>query len=125
LYAGPVIIVTTPESIERDPTRAGDLRRAGAELEPIHGGDLAAAFERLGQREIVSVVLEGGVELQTAAWKSGLVDGVHLYVAPAALGDGSVPWLDTETLSIAALADRLVTPLGSDVFMEGYVHGID
>ena len=125
LDAGPVIIVTTPESIESDPRRAGDLTRAGAELEPISGGDLAAAFERLGQREIVSVVLEGGVELQTAAWKGGLVDAVHLYVAPTALGDGSVTWLDTDTLSIAALADRLVTPLGPDVFMEGYVHGID
>lgn len=125
LAAGPVIIITTPESIASDRRRAENLIRAGAELEPINRGDLAAAFERLGQREIVSVVLEGGVELQAAAWKAGLVDAVHLYVAPAALGDGSVMWLDTETLSIAALSDRSVTPLGPDVFMEGYVHGID
>lgn len=125
LDAGPVIIVTAPENIERDPRRAGELQRAGAELEPINRGDLTAAFERLGRREIVSVVLEGGVELQAAAWKAGLVDAVHLYVAPTPLGEASVAWLDTGMLSIAALADRHVTPLGPDVFMEGYVHGID
>ena len=125
LNTGPVIIVTTPESIKKDPRRAEDLQHAGAELEPINTGDLTAAFERLGQREIVFVVLEGGVELQAAAWKAGLVDAVHLYVAPTPLGNDSVSWLDTDTLSIAALADRRVMPLGPDVFMEGYVHGID
>ena len=56
---------------------------------------------------------------------TGLVDAVHLYVAPMTLGDDAVAWLDRETMSIAGLFDRCVTPLGPDVFMEGYVHGID
>jgi hypothetical protein len=50
---------------------------------------------------------------------------VHLYVAPIVLGDEAVAWLDSEMLSIASLLERHVTPLGADVFMEGYVHGID
>jgi diaminohydroxyphosphoribosylaminopyrimidine deaminase / 5-amino-6-(5-phosphoribosylamino)uracil reductase len=125
LDAGPVIIVTTPESIERNRTRARDLEQAGAELEPIISGALIDAFTRLGDRQIVSLVLEGGVELQAAAWRAGLVDAVHLYVAPMTLGNEAVAWFDADTLSIASLIDRRVTPLGPDVFMEGYVHGID
>ena len=48
-----------------------------------------------------------------------------MYVAPMILGEDAVSWLDTDLLSIASLADRRVMPLGPDVFMEGYVHGID
>jgi diaminohydroxyphosphoribosylaminopyrimidine deaminase/5-amino-6-(5-phosphoribosylamino)uracil reductase len=125
LDAGPVIIVTTPEIIESNRVRASDLERAGAELEPISRGDLVGAFEQLGSRQITSLVLEGGVVLQAAVWKAGLVDAVHLYVAPMTLGSEALPWLDADTISIASLVDRRVTPLGPDVFMEGYVHGID
>src|SRR5688572_2432104 len=125
LDAGPVIIVTTPESIDRNRVRADELQRAGAELEPIRSGTLPEAFARLGDRQMMSLILEGGVGIQTTAWKAGLIDAVHLYIAPMALGDAGVSWLDADTVSIAALIDRRVTPLGPDVFMEGYVHGID
>src|SRR5918994_1646536 len=125
LDAGPVIIVATTDSIERNRGRAADLARAGADLEPINNGALPDAFRRLAEREIMSLILEGGVELQAAAWKAGLVDAVHLYVAPITLGDEALSWLDVDTVSVAALVDRHVTPLGPDVFMEGYVHRID
>lgn len=123
--AGPVIIVTTPETIANSPERARALEEAGAELEPITTGDLPEAFTRLAARQIVSVVLEGGVGLHAAAWKAGLVDAVHLYIAPVTLGAGGVPWLDLDTVSMASLADRRVTQIGLDVFMEGHVHRID
>ena len=125
LDAGPVIIVTTPESIDRDPARARELQEAGAEMEPVGGGELAGAFTRLGDRQIMSIVLEGGLALHAAAWSAGLVDAVHLYIGPQPLGDEGLQWLDADTISIASLADRRVMPLGPDVFMEGYVHRID
>ena len=125
LDAGPVIIVTTPEGIEQHPRRAAELKQAGAELEPITGGGIAETFSRLADRQIVSILVEGGVALQTAVWNAGLVDAVHLYLAPMMLGAQAISWLDAETMSIAALIERQVTPLGPDVFMEGYVHGID
>jgi diaminohydroxyphosphoribosylaminopyrimidine deaminase / 5-amino-6-(5-phosphoribosylamino)uracil reductase len=125
LETGPVIIVTTPEEIADHSERVRELERAGAELEPIKDGKLTEAFERLGCRDITSVVLEGGAALHAAAWKAGLVDAVHLYLAPVNLGIEGVPWLDVETLSLASLADRRVTPVGNDVFIEGYVHRID
>ena len=125
LDAGPVIIVTTPETIANAPAAALALERAGAELEPIEGGELGEVLRRLAHRAITSVVLEGGVTLHAAAWKAGLVDAVHVYVAPLTLGTGCVSWLDVDMLSIPRLVNRSVTPLGIDVLMEGYVHGID
>jgi diaminohydroxyphosphoribosylaminopyrimidine deaminase/5-amino-6-(5-phosphoribosylamino)uracil reductase len=125
LGAGPVIIVTTPESIASNPERARDLERAGATLEPIDRGTLIGALTRLGERQIVSLVLEGGVVLQTSAWTAGVVDAVHLYVAPITIGALGVPWIDVETVSVASLAERRTMVLGPDIFMEGYVHRID
>jgi diaminohydroxyphosphoribosylaminopyrimidine deaminase / 5-amino-6-(5-phosphoribosylamino)uracil reductase len=125
LEAGPVIIITTPDDIAMNPGRAKDLTQAGADLEPITDGTLTGALGRLGERQIMSMVLEGGATLQSAAWKAGVVDAVHLYVAPVTIGSSGVPWLDVNTLSVASLADRRTITLGPDVFMEGYVHRID
>ena len=125
LAAGPVIIVTTPESIARNAERARQLSAAGAEVVPITGGSLTDALAHLGQRQIMSLILEGGTALQSAAWSLGLVDAVHLYVAPVSLGAEAVAWLDPSVVPVAALADRRTTPLGPDMFMEGYVYGID
>jgi diaminohydroxyphosphoribosylaminopyrimidine deaminase/5-amino-6-(5-phosphoribosylamino)uracil reductase len=125
LEAGPVIIVTTPGSIAANPQRAGDLARAGAQLEPITGGALPDAFARLAGRDITSLVLEGGTTLHTAAWNAGIVDAVHLYVAPVTIGEAGVPWIDRGIVSVASLADSRSVQLGPDVFMEGYVHRID
>jgi len=125
LEAGPVIIITTPESIAARSERARELEERGAQLEPIGDGALSGAFERLAERQIVSLLLEGGATLQAAAWKAGLVDAVHLYVAPVTLGAGGVPWLEIDRVSLASLADRRTISLGPDVFTEGYVHGID
>jgi diaminohydroxyphosphoribosylaminopyrimidine deaminase/5-amino-6-(5-phosphoribosylamino)uracil reductase len=125
LETGPLIIVTTPESVASNAPRARELESAGAELQPIPNGDLRRAFDMLGRRQVMSLVLEGGVTLQAAAWRAGLVDAVHLYIAPVSLGPRGVPWLDTSTLSVAALEDRRVMPCGRDVFMEGYVHRVD
>jgi diaminohydroxyphosphoribosylaminopyrimidine deaminase/5-amino-6-(5-phosphoribosylamino)uracil reductase len=125
LSLGPVIIISTPENLEIAPDRARALEAAGAEIQAIEGGDFAGALRRLAARDVVSLILEGGPALQQSAWDAGLVDAVHLYVAPRLLGPQGVAWLDSGQLSVAALAERQTVPLGPDVFMEGYVHGID
>lgn len=125
LEAGPVIIVTTPETLAGYPGRVRELEQAGAQIEPISQGDLGAAFRRLGERQLLSLLLEGGPTLHKAALAAGLVDAVHLYIAPTTLGSQGVRWLEPDELRIAMLEDRGVMPLGPDVFMEGYVHRID
>jgi diaminohydroxyphosphoribosylaminopyrimidine deaminase/5-amino-6-(5-phosphoribosylamino)uracil reductase len=122
---GPVMVVTTPAAIAEHGDRARAIERAGGELLPIETGALLDALTALASREVTSVIVEGGPTLQRAAWSSGVVDALHLYIAPFQLGSLGVPWLDTETLSLTAFPDRTVTPLGPDVLIEGYVHRVD
>lgn len=122
---GPVMVITTSAAVAENRGRAAALEHAGAELLRIDTGALADAIAALASREIISVVLEGGPTLQRAAWRADLVDAVHLYIAPIQLGSNGVPWLETDILSLDALADRQVTQLGPDLLIEGYVHRID
>ena len=127
LGAGPVIIVTTPESdCETVPNAPATLETAGAELEPITTWGAGRSVQRGSAIARSSrSCSKAGSALQAAAWKAGLVDAVHLYVAPVTLGPAGCRGWTSDTVSIASLADRRVMPLGPDVFMEGYVHGID
>src|SRR5687767_4544346 len=50
LEAGPIIIMSTPQGIDGNTSRAADLERAGAEVEPINNGSIGDAFHRLGDR---------------------------------------------------------------------------
>jgi diaminohydroxyphosphoribosylaminopyrimidine deaminase/5-amino-6-(5-phosphoribosylamino)uracil reductase len=120
--AGPVIIVTTAESAARADVR-GPLESRGAQIEVAEGGTLRAALQRLVERQIESLLLEGGAELYAAAWDEGLVDYVRLYVTPHALGANGVPLLPDRAFSSADLRDPRIVPLGPDVLIEGYVHG--
>jgi diaminohydroxyphosphoribosylaminopyrimidine deaminase/5-amino-6-(5-phosphoribosylamino)uracil reductase len=120
--AGPVVIVTTPASMASQPDRVRALEAVGARLEPIADGELRTAFARLARLEVTSVLLEGGAQLHRAAWEAGLVDAVHLYIAPVTLDSDGVPWLDAHTFSTSALTDRRIRACGPDIFVEGYVH---
>jgi len=121
LDAGPVIIVTTSAAADRAELRE-PLEARGAEIEVTDNGALDQALRRLGQREIGSLLLEGGAELHAAAWDAGLVDAVWLYVTPHVLGAEGVALLPGRTFSVADLRDRRVEPLGPDVMIEGHVH---
>jgi diaminohydroxyphosphoribosylaminopyrimidine deaminase / 5-amino-6-(5-phosphoribosylamino)uracil reductase len=72
----------------------------------------------LGDRDVRTVLLEGGPTLAGAFWSAGCVDELLVYVAPVLLGagPGAVPDLGISTLDDAArlrLVD--VTRLGPDV----------
>jgi diaminohydroxyphosphoribosylaminopyrimidine deaminase/5-amino-6-(5-phosphoribosylamino)uracil reductase len=119
--AGPVIIVTTAAAARAQ--RRTALEARGAQIEVAADHTLRAALERLAARQIESLLLEGGAAVHAAAWDEGVVDYVRLYITPHVLGVHAVPWLPDRSFSSADLRDRRVTPLGSDVLIEGYVHG--
>jgi diaminohydroxyphosphoribosylaminopyrimidine deaminase/5-amino-6-(5-phosphoribosylamino)uracil reductase len=122
LEAGPVIIVTSVETLESAVEQGEALRRAGATLLPA-GTGVTSALQALAALDIQSVLLEGGAALHAAAWDEGAVDFVQLYVAPQPLGAAGVPLLGGRPFSSAALHHRHVDVLGPDVLIEGYVHG--
>jgi diaminohydroxyphosphoribosylaminopyrimidine deaminase/5-amino-6-(5-phosphoribosylamino)uracil reductase len=119
--ASPVIIVTTADAAGRDDLRK-PLEEAGAEIEVARDGTFRAALERLAERDIGSLMLEGGAALHCAAWDEGLVDFVSVYVTPHVLGEAGVDLLPGRSFSTATLHDRKVMSLGPDVLIEGYVH---
>jgi diaminohydroxyphosphoribosylaminopyrimidine deaminase/5-amino-6-(5-phosphoribosylamino)uracil reductase len=55
--------------------------------------DLSQVMRKLGEMEIISVLIEGGANVNWVALEAGLVDKVFLYYAPKILaGTGSVPF---------------------------------
>jgi diaminohydroxyphosphoribosylaminopyrimidine deaminase/5-amino-6-(5-phosphoribosylamino)uracil reductase len=134
LEAGPVIIMSTEPAIRAAPDRARALRHAGARIEAIDTqGDgpaaatvpLAAAFCRLADAGVTSMIVEGGASFHRAVWTAGLVDRVQVFVSPRAVGDTGVPWLPYELLALSGLTEMTAVPVGDDVLIEAYVHRTD
>jgi len=76
--------------------RATALQSAGVAVERIarQGGrlDLNAVLAAVAARQILSLLLECGSELNGTFLAQNLVDKVVLFHAPAALGDGAIPF---------------------------------
>jgi diaminohydroxyphosphoribosylaminopyrimidine deaminase / 5-amino-6-(5-phosphoribosylamino)uracil reductase len=130
LAAGPVIIMSTAAAARAAPSRARSLADAGARLEFLetdvdNAGWTRAAVHRLLALDITCLLVEGGPALHRAVWQSGVVDCVQVFVTPAVLGSGSVPWLPADELSLAALQPLSPRPIGEDILMEAYVHRVD
>ena len=85
--------------------------------------DLAALMKALAERQISSVLIEGGGELNESALKSGIVNHVCAYIAPKLMGgrDAKTPvsgqGADCPD-NAARLYNRSITLLGEDILME-------
>ena len=95
---------------------------AGADGRP----DLQAICRRLGEREISSVMIEGGAMVNWAALASGTADKVFFYYSPKILaGTGSVPFAagaGFRKMSEAAHLKWLrLHRFGEDFAVEGYL----
>lgn len=84
--------------------------------------DLGGAMQQLREREICSVLCEGGPRLASALISAGLVDRVYWAIAPRLLAnDAAVPVLsgsDLATLPANLQFDRMER-LGEDVLLSG------
>ena len=122
LASGPVVVLTVESASALHRERLARLADAGAEVEQVDaGGFLRDAFERLAERRVTSLVLEGGRLVHEAAWEAGLVDRVQVFVAPVEVGASGVAWMDRDAVfgAVDALAVRVCGP---DVLMEADVH---
>jgi len=104
------------------------LQRRGIEVVvlPLLRGrvSLPALMRELGKREITSLLVEGGAEINAAMLKAKLVQRVRLYVAPSLLGGrdatgmigGRSPGRLTAALTLKHVRTR---SLGRDLVVEG------
>jgi diaminohydroxyphosphoribosylaminopyrimidine deaminase/5-amino-6-(5-phosphoribosylamino)uracil reductase len=87
--------------------------------------DLKALLEKLGQRQITSILVEGGGILIGSLFDQHLVDKVIAFIAPIIIGGeakSAVAGYGIDKLRDAQRLDHLkVTPIGRDVMISGYV----
>ena len=87
--------------------------------------DLSALMDRLGERSVTSVLLEGGSTVMGAMLRERLIDKVYIFKAPKLLGGGdgipmaSGPGVRTMAESIG-IRQLKIRRFGEDVLFEGY-----
>lgn len=89
--------------------------------------DLRAVLRELGRREILSVILEAGSELNGAMLDADLVDKMILFYAPRLLGQVTVPVARRRSRPIAKipmLQHLSLHRFGPDFRVEGYFHDV-
>ncbi len=106
------------------------LREAGAEVIIVKAAqgrvDLKDLVKKLGKRDIMSVLIEGGAEVNASAIKSGIVDKVVLFVAPLLMTGtdslcsigGISPARLNRAIRLTGVTSRFV---GQDLMIEGYI----
>ena len=89
--------------------KARSLAAVGAEILrlPAAGGrvDPGALLDRLGEKGITSVLVEGGGELAAGLLRAGLADEICLFTAPLLIGGDGIPMI--ESLGVASLEQAL------------------
>lgn len=91
------------------------------------GDDLPGLLRRLGERGVLSLLVEGGARVLGSFFDAGLVDRVYAYLNPSVIGGGAAPaavaGLGAGTLDGRTRLDRVVTErLGDDILVTGDVH---
>ena len=123
---GPVMVAVANAPEER----TAGLCAAGAQVVPVPSEDgtvdLQALLSALGEREITSVMVEGGGRLVGSLFDLGLIDKVIAYIAPVVLGGRESPTpvagAGAATMEEAMRLMRTrVEVIGEDVVMTGYV----
>jgi diaminohydroxyphosphoribosylaminopyrimidine deaminase/5-amino-6-(5-phosphoribosylamino)uracil reductase len=106
------------------------LQAAGAEVLLVKSAqgrvDLRDLMKKLGKRDIMSVLIEGGAEINASALKAGLVDKVVMFLAPLLMTGtnslcsigGSSPARLSQALKLQEVTARFI---GMDLMVEGYI----
>ena len=124
--AGTLIAVTERAPLEKIEA----FKSAGADVLIIQEGEgrvcLSALMRELARREITSVLIEGGGEINAAALQAGIVDKLMFFVAPKLIGGkdapGPIGGVGIGRLAEAfELRDVKTTQIGADFLIEGYL----
>lgn len=128
--AGDVLVFTSEDA---SPAKRREFEARGVEVEsvPEHGGKLALrkVLERLAERQITSLLVEAGAQVNASLLDTGLVDKVFLFYAPKFLGgDKSVPLLSEsrgEALRTDIKLERhRLHRFGPDFAVEGWLGNV-
>jgi len=126
--AGDVLVFTHQSEKSR---MARALARAGVRVlrAPGRGKELSVRdiVGKLGELELLSVMIEAGPRLNAAALHAGVVDKAVLFYAPKLLGGDAVPLVAGGFPSLATapeLKEISLRRFGEDFALEGYFHDV-
>ncbi len=111
-------------------SKMNKLQKAGAEVLVVRGVqgrvDLRDLMKKLGKKDIMSVLIEGGSEINASALKAGVVDKVVMFIAPLLMtGTDSLCSIGgpspAKLIEALKLLDVTVRFLGRDLAVEGYI----
>ncbi len=131
-------ILTPPEKAlvavtdQAPPERVAALRALGVKVlvlpEKAGRVDLKALLKELGRQNVTSLLAEGGGALNYSLLAAGLVDRMHLFLAPLLFGGREAPTcVDGEGIAYLSHAWRLedleLERYGKDILLTGTVKG--
>ncbi len=124
--------VAVAVSLDAGDAAKDSLRQAGAEVLEMPGRDgqvdMASVLATLGQRQVTSILAEGGGVLLGSLFDAGLVDKVVVFLAPMIIG-GAEARASVAGNGVARIADAIrldrvsVEQFGDDLMVTGYVPG--
>ncbi len=90
----PVLVYTRKAAVEANPKHAERIRKRGAKVlvceEAAETPDLHLLLDRLSERSVQQVLVEGGPRVLASFLREGLADEIRVYIAPKILGaDGT------------------------------------
>ncbi len=121
------IVATLPGASKNKIKKLQDAGAQALTVKGAHGRvDLRDLMKKLGKQGIMSVVIEGGAEINAAALKGGLVDKVVMFLAPLLMTGtnslcsigGSSPAKLRQALKLRNVSAKFI---GEDLMVEGYI----
>ncbi len=125
---GPVMVITTRESLKQHARKAEMIRKHGAEVIAVASKagrcDLAAAMALLGRLGIQKALVEPGPHLAEAFLSEGIADEVRIYIAPkilAGAGAADMGQVLSQLSQSVAMNNVEVRQFGNDVRIRAFI----
>jgi diaminohydroxyphosphoribosylaminopyrimidine deaminase/5-amino-6-(5-phosphoribosylamino)uracil reductase len=116
-----LLIVCAPAFTENH--TASTLRERGVEVIGIAPDDhWRSLLANLAQRQVTSLLIEGGAGVYASALQSGVVDKLALYIAPKIMGGEALAAFSSPLPHPVELRQFRARRIEEDLFLTGYVH---
>ena len=121
-------IVATTHKADKDKIKLLEERNVEVIVAKEKDGrvDITSLIDKLGEKKIDSILLEGGSEINFSCLQEGIVDKVRIYIAPKILGGNNAKGAVggrgvSEIIDSFNIENIDISTIGSDILVEGYV----
>jgi len=122
------VIIATTELAPRE--RMNDLGKKGGRVLVCDSKEgrinLRCLLSKLGEMEMMSILVEGGSEVNGSFFDEGIIDKIILFLSPKLMGDSQAPGIfggrGYQTLKeVISLDEMKAKKIGEDILIEGYI----